>query len=73
LIAGHYLVCFGMELVVRNLKLHEEQVAPLISDRDEAMETFWAILERGDDFYPKLNEAEQRRPRVYRVVPLKGS
>ena len=62
-----------MELFVRKLKLHEETVDPLITNREEAMETFWAILERGDDFYPKLDEAEQRRPRVYRVVPLKGS
>lgn len=62
-----------MELFVRKLKLHEETVAPLITDREEAMETFWAILERGDDFYPKIDEAEQGRPRVYRVVPLKGS
>ena len=62
-----------MELFVRKLKLHEETVDPLITDREKAMETFWAILERGDDFYPKLDEAEQRRPRVYRVVPLKGS
>jgi hypothetical protein len=61
-----------MEPFARKLKLHDEPIAPLIEDRNLAMETFWAILERGRAFYSDA-ETGQEYPRVYRIVPLKES
>jgi hypothetical protein len=61
-----------MDRVVRKLHLHEEKIAPLIEDREEAMRVFWEILKRGEAYYP-TDANEQRHPGLYRVVPLKGS
>jgi hypothetical protein len=61
-----------MERVARKLNLHDEKVAPLITDRTLAMETFWEILKRGRSYYPDEGTG-QRYPRIYRVVPLEKS
>ena len=61
-----------MERVVRKIGLHDEPVAPLIENREEAMQTFYAILEMGKSRYPDNDAAEGDR-KVYRVVPLKES
>jgi hypothetical protein len=62
----------SMERVARTLELHDERIPPLIEDRNLAMETFWEILRRGRSLYPD-DGTGQRYPRVYRIVPLKGS
>ena len=62
----------GVERVVKKLRLHDEKIAPLIEDREEAMRVFWEILERGRAYY-SADATEQRHPGMYRVVPLKGS
>ncbi len=61
-----------MELVVRKMHLHDEKIAPLIRDRQEAMETFWEILRCGASLYSQ-DDIGQEGPKVYRVAPLKGS
>jgi hypothetical protein len=61
-----------MERVVRKLHLHDEKIAPLIEDREEAMRVFWEILKRGEAYYPK-NDTEQGYRREVRIIPLKGS
>jgi hypothetical protein len=62
----------GVERVVKKLGLHDEKIAPLIEDREEAMRVFWEILERGQAYY-STDATEQRHPGMYRVIPLKGS
>jgi hypothetical protein len=61
-----------VERVVRKIGLHDEKIAPLIEDREEAMRVFWEILKRGEAYYPQ-NETKQGHRRMYRIVPLKGS
>ena len=69
-----------MERVVRMIGLHDEPVEPLIENREEAMETFYAILEMGKSLYADTEadteadaDAKPGHRRVYRVVPLKES
>lgn len=65
-----------MERVVRKIGLHEEPVEPLIENREEAMQTFYAILEMGKSLYADTEPDANTEPghrRVYRVVPLKES
>jgi hypothetical protein len=46
-------IIFQMERAVRKLHLHDEKIAPLIEDREEAMRVFWEILRRGAENYPR--------------------
>jgi hypothetical protein len=67
---------FSMERVVRKIGLHDEPVEPLIENREEAMRTFYAILEMGKSLYADTETDADAQPghrRVYRVVPLKES
>ena len=61
-----------MEPVARKLKLQDEKIAPLIDDPKLAAETFESIMVRGWSFYPS-HGSEEGFPRVFRIVPLKGS
>jgi hypothetical protein len=65
----------SMERVIRKIGLHDEPVEPLIENREEAMQTFYAILEMGKSLYANEpdTDAQQGHRRVYRVVPLKES
>jgi hypothetical protein len=68
-------VC-GMERVARKIGLHDECVDPLIENREEAMQTFYAILEMGKSLYADTEADSNAQPghrRVYRVVPLRES
>jgi hypothetical protein len=67
---------FGMERVIRKIGLHDEPVEPLIENREEAMQTFYTILEMGKSLYGNTEadaDTEPRHRRFYRVVPLKES
>jgi hypothetical protein len=60
-----------MRWTVRKLKQNEEKFA-IIADRQEALDTFAAILKEGRSLYPK-DRASKRSRRICRVVPLAES
>lgn len=61
-----------MEKVAKKRKLSDEEVAPLIEDKELAMQTFFEILAGGQSLYPKNGDSE-RIERVYRIIPLSES
>jgi hypothetical protein len=61
-----------VDKVVTKRKLHDEDVPPLIEDKELAMRTFFEILQRGYSLYPNHGTTEGF-PRVYRIIHLSES
>jgi hypothetical protein len=61
-----------VEKVAVKRALRDEELAPLIEDKELAMRTFFEILERGQALYPE-DGTTQGFPRVYRIIPLSQS
>lgn len=65
------VVNWGVEKVVRKLKLKDEKEAPLY-DTEESMRIFFELLKRGRSFYPN-NGTTEAFPRICRIAPLRES